>query len=141
MPAVFEKLGIRFQYPENWTLDEADALEGNEAVTLYTPGGAFWTVILHPHGLSASELADTALQALKAEYQDLDAEQVKETTSGVVAIGYDVNFYCLDLTNTAMIRVYSRDDATLLVMFQADDREFEELAPVFRAITLSLLRS
>ena len=27
MPAVFDKLGIRFLYPENWTLDEQEAFE------------------------------------------------------------------------------------------------------------------
>ena len=26
MPARFDKLGISFQYPENWTLDDTDAV-------------------------------------------------------------------------------------------------------------------
>ena len=39
MAAIFDKLGIRFQYPENWTLDESEALAGDQAVTVFSPGG------------------------------------------------------------------------------------------------------
>ena len=28
MPAHFDRLGISFQYPDNWTLDDSDALFG-----------------------------------------------------------------------------------------------------------------
>ena len=28
MPAIFDKLGIQFLYPENWTLDEQEAMDG-----------------------------------------------------------------------------------------------------------------
>ena len=41
MPARFDKLGISFQYPENWTLDDSDALLGRKSVTVYSPGGRF----------------------------------------------------------------------------------------------------
>ena len=40
MPAVFDHLGVRFQYPESWELEAADDTEGSD-VTLYSPGGAF----------------------------------------------------------------------------------------------------
>ena len=39
MPATFNKLGLRFTYPENWTIDESEALEGAAAVTVFSPGG------------------------------------------------------------------------------------------------------
>ena len=34
MPEKYEKLGISFQYPDNWTLDEEDALAGRNSVTV-----------------------------------------------------------------------------------------------------------
>ena len=37
MPAVYEKMGIRFMYPDNWTLDEEEALHGNQSVSVYSP--------------------------------------------------------------------------------------------------------
>ena len=48
MAAIFDKLGIRFLYPENWKLDESEALEGNQVVTVYSPGESFWSIMIHP---------------------------------------------------------------------------------------------
>lgn len=140
MPAVYEKLGIHFQYPENWTLDESEALEGEKSVSVYSPGGAFWSVIIHPPTLDPRALAEAALDTMRQVYDELDAEPIEETIAGRELVGCDMNFYCLDLTNTAQVRSFRRPEGTYLVMCQADDREFAEVEPVFRAITLSLAR-
>lgn len=140
MPAVYDKLGIHFQYPENWTLDESEALEGERSVSVYSPGGAFWSVIIHPPTLDPRVLAEAALDTMKQVYDELDAEPIEESIADRELIGCDMNFYCLDLTNTAQVRGFRRPEGTYLVMCQADDREFSEVEPVFRAMTLSLLR-
>lgn len=140
MPAVYEKLGIRFQYPENWTLDEVEALEGNNSVTLYSPAGGFWSIMIHPQGTPPAELVEAALAAMRQQYDDLDADPVAETVEGRDLVGYDMNFFCLDLTNTALVRSFSTERATYVVLYQADDLEFADIELVFRAITLSLLR-
>ena len=62
MPAVYEKLGIRFLYPENWTLDEQEALEGETTVALYSPSGGFWSIMLYEKTVDPAELALTALR-------------------------------------------------------------------------------
>lgn len=139
MPAVYEKLGIKFQYPENWKLDEGEALEGEQSVSVYSPGGAFWSVMLHPHSQAPQELVDTALETMQQVYDELDAEVVEETIGEVELVGCDMNFYCLDLTNTAAVRSGRTPLATLLIFWQADDRELAEVEAVFKAITLSLL--
>jgi hypothetical protein len=139
MPAVYEKLGVRFLYPDNWTLDEDEALHGNSSVTVQSPGGAFWSLVLHSASADPAELAATALRALKAEYQDSEAEPVSEQLNGRSISGYDLNFFYLDFTNTALIRAFRAAGASCLVLCQAEDREFEELALVFRAMTTSLL--
>lgn len=139
MPAVFDKLGIRFLYPENWKLDESEALEGNPIVSVYSPGGSFWSVMIHPAGTPTEKLADTALKAMRQQYDELDSEAARETVAGHELVGYDMNFYCLDLTNTALVRSFSTQQGAYVVFYQADDREFAEIEPVFRAITLSLL--
>lgn len=140
MPAVYEKLGIRFQYPENWTLDEIEALEGNDAVTLYSPGGGFWSIMVHPQGAQPAELVDAALEAMREQYDDLEAESVAESVAGRDLVGYDMHFFCLDLTNTAVVRGYATEQATYVVFCQADDTEYPGVERVFQAITLSLLR-
>ena len=140
MPEKFEKLGISFQYPDNWTLDEEDAPAGRQSVTVYSPGGAFWSVAVHPRSAHPAQLAEAAVDAMKQEYEKLDVEQTRETTAGLEMIGYDLNFYYLDLTNTARIRCLRTKRATYSVFCQAEDREFDQIQMVFQAMTTSLLR-
>ena len=54
--------------------------------------------------------------------------------------GSDLNFYCLDLTNTAQVRTLTTPDAIYLILCQAEDREWDEVAPVFDAMTTSFVR-
>jgi hypothetical protein len=139
MPAMFDKLGIRFQYPDNWSLDESDALEGDPSVSVYSPGGSFWTVSIHPAQTAPLSLAKAAVKVMRHQYGDLDSEPVEERVEGQDLVGFDMNFICLDLTNTATVRSYATHDASYVVFCQADDREYEEVEAVFRAITRSLL--
>ena len=65
MPVSFNRMGISFQYPDNWTLDEQDALAGRKSVTVYSPGGAFWSVSIHPASADPVELSTAALETMK----------------------------------------------------------------------------
>ena len=56
-------------------------------------------------------------------------------------VGFDLNFFYLDLTNTACIRSLRVERTTYTIFFQAEDREYAEIGLVFSAMTLSLLRS
>ncbi len=141
MPGIFDKLGIRFLYPENWTLDEAEAMAGENAVTVYSPEGAFWSVMLHPRSVDPHGLTLAALDAMKAEFTDFEAEPASETVEGFELTGFDMNFYCLDLTNTALVRGFRTAESTCIILYQAEDRDFATVEPVFRAITISLLRA
>ncbi len=140
MPQLYNKLGIRFQYPDNWTLDEQEALEGNRAVTVFSPGAGFWSVAVHPAGADLPRLLKAAVKAMREVYLQLDSEEVEETYVGQKLSGYDMNFYCLDLTNTACVRGLHSADATLVIFCQAEDREFEQIQSIFRAMTTSLLQ-
>ncbi|MBN2477186.1 MAG: hypothetical protein JXB62_21440 [Pirellulales bacterium] len=139
MPAKFERLGISFQYPDNWTLDEEDALAGRSAVTVYSPGGAFWSVVVHPRSADPAQLAEAAVEAMKQEYEGLEAAEAHQSLAGQDMIGYDLNFYYLDLTNTAQVRCLKTGQAVYTVFCQAEDREFAAIENVFLAMTVSLL--
>ena len=54
--------------------------------------------------------------------------------------GYDLTFFCLDLINTACVRVCRTPSASYLIVYQAEDRDFEKLHAVFQALTVSLLK-
>lgn len=141
MPGEYRKLGIAFQYPENWTLDEDDAVAGRNSVTVYSPGGAFWSVSVHPHGTDPQKLAKAAVKAMEEEYKELETEEAEETIAGHELTGYDLNFYYLDLTNTATVRCVLTPRATYAIFCQAEDREFEQIQQVFRAMTTSFLQN
>jgi hypothetical protein len=141
VPGEYDKMGIRFLYPDNWTLDEEEALRGNRSVTVQSPGGAFWSIAVHSKDTQPQELADAALEALQAEYAGCEADPVSEQIGERSIAGYDVRFFYLDFVNTAVIRGFRTPKYTCLVLCQAEDREFEELGVVFRAITTSLLSS
>jgi hypothetical protein len=138
MPAIFDHLGVQFQYPEGWSLEAGDEADGDE-VTVYSPGGAFWSLTIRD-GSDPAEMMETVVEAMREEYDDLDSENVGDLIAGEELIGYDLNFYCLDLTNTAQVRAFRRGATTYLMIWQAEDREFEEIAPIFRAIATSLVK-
>jgi len=140
MPSEFRQMGISFQYPENWTLDHEDALEGRQAVTVFSPTGAFWSISVHPRSTNPMTLAKKAVEAVKEEYVDPDVEEIRETVSGHDLVGYDMNFFVMDLTTTARIRCLRTRRATYAVFCQAEDEDFGRLGRVFEAITTSLLR-
>jgi hypothetical protein len=139
MPAVFSGFGISFQYPENWTLDDSDARLGRHSVTVYSPGGAFWSVAVQSGGADPAKLAAAAVETMKKEYAWLEAEEAEETIANYDLTGYDVAFYYLDLTSTAVIRSARIGGATYTIFAEGEDREFVAYRQVFQAMTVSLL--
>ncbi len=138
MPAQCELAGFRFQYPENWTLAEESAGAGHTEVTVYSPSGAFWSVARYPRSADPEELSRAAVDAMRAEYDSLEAHEARETIGDHETAGYDLYFYCLDMTNTAHVRAVRIGEATYVVFQQAEDRDFERVGLVFRAISTSL---
>ena len=65
----------------------------------------------------------------------------EESVAGHDLVGYDLAFYCLDLTNTAHVRGLRSAHTTYTIYCQAEDREYEQLKRVFQAITVTLLNS
>jgi hypothetical protein len=141
MPSHFDSLGISFQYPDNWTLDDADALLGRKSVTVLSPGGAFWTVAIHPNSADPDKMVDAVVDTMRAEYEGLEAEEAEESVAGYDLVGFDLAFYCLDLTNTAHVRGFKTSQATYTIYCQAEDQEYERVKRVFQAITITLLGS
>jgi len=139
MLAIYDNMNIRFAYPENWVVDEdIDEMQVN-SVTVQSPSGAFWTVSVHSRGQKTEELNQTVLTAMKDEYEDFEAEAIQEQIDKTMAAGHEMYFYCLDFVVRARLRTFHRGSQTLLTLCQAEDREFEQLLPVFSAITETLI--
>ncbi len=138
---TFDRDGIRFPYPGNWRPDPEAVDDGGAGwtIVLQSPGAAFLLVSLRPEADNPAELADQTLDALKAEYQELDAEDVIETLAGRVAIGHDIDFLTLDTTVACLTRSVDTPAGPLLLMGQASEYEKATAEPVFRAVFASLV--
>jgi hypothetical protein len=140
MPRIFDELGLRFVYPDNWELETQDS-DNAQVVTVASPGGPFWCVSVLPPDAGMAEAAQAMLDGLQSEYDNLDSEAVVDDVLNHELLGYDVNFFCFDLTSTAQIRSFQTPQATYTVLWQAEDRDLEEYEPVFTAITTSLVQT
>ncbi|MGL6194844.1 MAG: hypothetical protein ACRC2T_08490 [Thermoguttaceae bacterium] len=151
----YKEHGISFSYPENWELEENEfeedgAEEGEDtqgSVTLTTPGGEFWVLMVKPAGYDPYKLAKEAIDTMSQEYRDIEIHPVNRELEGVTLNGYEMNFYFLDLTHTAMILAFEWNDKTYAIFWQTgdllvirpDEPEFS-VDEVFEAVTISLLR-
>ena len=125
MAARFDDGGIRFQYPENWRL-EREENETGWTVSLQSPGTAFMMVCLREDLPTPDQVAEAALDALREEYPELEADDCVDNLAGQPAIGHDIRFISLDLTNTCWTRSFYSAEGTVLVLCQANDLELEE---------------
>jgi hypothetical protein len=137
MVAKFEADGIAFRYPENWSL-ERDEQETGWSVTVQSPETAFLILTFDTDGPDIGVIADAALETLRTEYPDLEADPAVESIAGQPAVGHDVRFFSFDLTNTAGIRAFRAENGTVLILWQYTDLEHDRSEPVLRAIRASI---
>lgn len=142
----FESPEIDFYYPENWSLfvndgDEHSGEEETNEVTLQSPNSAQLTIALYESFEDSDDLLQRTLNALKAEYDDLEIDKVSSQVGEFQLDGYDATFFYLDLLVVAEIRIVEREQDKLLLLLQSESRELEENREVFSAILVSLLRN
>ena len=135
--AIFQESGIRFQYPDNWRLTREQADNG-WTVSVQSPETAFFIVSCDESMPEVDDVARTVLEALKSDYEELEAEDALESIAGQPALGHNIRFFSLDLTNTCGTRVFYTEAGTILLMWQTNDLELEQWEPIFHAIRASL---
>jgi hypothetical protein len=137
MTGIYEDHGIRFEYPGDWELEVTD--DGPvTTVALQSPGGlAFALVTTDDSRPAPAEVADEALTAMREEYPNLDATPALETINSHNAVGHDVEFISLDMTNTCAIRCFRTPRRTVLVFGQWSDLD-EDSEDLIRDVRRSL---
>lgn len=141
MPAVYQQFGVRFLYPENWSLLDEETKEWPRTVTLQSPETGFWTLQVYPPNHNAREAVTAVIDTIREVYPDLEVLPAKETIADAEAKGVDIAFFYLDLLVEARIRCVKTPFGMILWHYQAESREFDTVEPVFRAITTSLLQT
>jgi hypothetical protein len=140
MPAIFDHQGVKFLYPDNWNLAAQSLDTSPQVIELQSPSSAFWTLHVYTADSDAGEIVDEFRDAMIDEFAGLEAWPIEEMEGEEPVLGYDMSFYCLDFLIAAKVRCWRFGNALLLTHAQAEDREFEEIAPIFRAMTISLMR-
>lgn len=135
---MFDRHGISFPFPEHWELTEQEQDE-MYVVNVNSPGTAFWSVALFRDRPEPDAVLDTALAAFRNDYPDLDIYRVDDEMLSQPAMGYDLEFFCLELLNTAHVRSFLARDFTVLVMCQADDTEWDAAYEMFLKISGGLI--
>ena len=139
MIGIFDDRGIRFEYPLNWELELGDDGEGRTTVGLQsTEGLAFAIVRVDEERPEPAELVDEALKAMRVEYSTLDAKPARETIDGRDAVGYDIEFFSLDVPNACAIRCFKSARRTVFVFAQWSELLDEDAGEVFRVLCRSI---
>ncbi len=141
MTAIYENKGFKFQYPENWNLTDIEDGELPFQFALEAPSGGQWSVNVFPLDQEDDQLTDDAITALKSQYEDVEFSMSELEFGDQKVKTIDAHFIVLDFVVRAQIFVVTVQDNKLLFWFQAESRDFDTQTDVFRAITMSMLRS
>lgn len=79
------------------------------------------------------------LNSINEQYESAEWTPTVEMLGRFNAVGYDTFFFCLDLLVSNRMRCIESGQHKLLIMYQAENREFDKMEPVFSAITVSML--
>ncbi|RPI90840.1 MAG: hypothetical protein EHM42_00745 [Planctomycetaceae bacterium] len=137
MAARYADHGVTLLYPSRWTLTE-QAEPGQVTITISSPGTSFLTLCLFQDRPAPADVAEAALEAFRDEYTEIDIYPTSGRVCRRRAVAWDVEFFCLELTNSARIRAFRTPRFTGLLLFQGTDSEFETTGPIFEKITRSL---
>ena len=139
--AKFKGLGIEFSYPANWQIAQDETTDFPRTISVHSPSGAFWSLTIHAGQMLPHVAAQDFKDAISAEYDQVDVTSVTVEIDGEDAVGYELDFYCLDFLVTCRVVAFERSGMTLVLCYQGENRDYDQLFPVFEAVTQSLVKS
>jgi hypothetical protein len=138
MTAIYDKLGVRIFYAEGWKITEDEIDSEPRTLSFESPNGGTWQLMLYSDPQDLDELADEALSAMCEEYEAPEVSRFETEFDDVKACGHEIYFYHLDLLIHCRIIAAPFESKTALLLLQAEDRDFNELEPVFQAMATTL---
>lgn len=139
MSKLYSARGMLFRYPDDWMVGE-ESSENEIAITArpIDDSTAFWSLTLLADRPDPREALASVLEAFEEEYDDLDVYTADEPVARREALGRDLEFVCLELTNSAFVRVFQTAEATVVLLYQATDYELDTHEEALKEITASL---
>lgn len=129
--------GVTFEFPDGWELSREEVAP-NITVNLQVGRTAFWSLTLIAEAPPAVEVLQAAIEAYQSEYDSVDVYEDIEDLAGLPSANCELDFVYLDLVNSVNLRAEVAGDYTVLVVYQAEDRELDGLRPAFEAVTASV---
>jgi len=139
MTVIYDKLGVRLFYAEGWKITEDEVAAEPRTLSIESPSGGIWELMLYSNPRDSDELVGEALLVMSEEYENLETSPYTTEFGDVRASGLEIYFYHLDLLVHCRIVAAPFGEQTALLLWQAEDRDFDELEPVFRAMATTLL--
>lgn len=140
MAVEYTRNGLKFLYPDNWTVSgEGESVMESAWVTLESPSAGYWTVHRYPSTYFQQQIIDGLVAGMEEEYPELERAPTRCRIADFQLEGEQAYFYYLDLLIRWQVMAITRDGQVLLFEWQAEDQEFDQLQPVFEAITTSAL--
>lgn len=98
MPAQFDSMGLRFLYPDNWTVAPSEETESSSGVgaTLDIPGGGFLSLEWTP-AADVDEMISRIEATICEEYEEVERENTQWDLVSPDTPVIDLRFYYLDL--------------------------------------------
>ena len=84
---IYDENGLRFEYPANWELEATDQGEVRTLAVQDPDGLGFALITTDDSCPDPAEAADSALEAMRDEYADLESTPTLETINGHAATG------------------------------------------------------
>lgn len=129
--------GVAFSYPDIWEIEEE--MDGTDVViTVSAVGTCFWTLRILHGSPPPPQAVESCVAAFKEEYEDIEVSEPDCAMAEMPAYSRDLEFVCMELTNTAGLRSVRTTEFTLLVWWQGTDHELEECRAMFDHMTDSL---
>lgn len=141
MPKQYTGLGLSLLYPDTWTISEETQGDRRQGVSLENPAGSFLSINLLDPGQDADAVLDEAVEAMSAEYEDIESEPYTLDIDSLHVAGTIQRFYYLDFVIVSKLFAIVAAESLYLVQIQGEDRDMDQQSIVFEAILTSMVRS
>src|SRR5262245_30408395 len=78
MPAIYENLGVRFLYPENWSITDEDDEGWPRTVTVQSPETGFWSLHVYPPRHEIQAPMDELVAAIEGDFGEVEVLKATE---------------------------------------------------------------
>ncbi len=138
MTATYDD-AIGFDYPDDWEVETT--VDGSRTtISLQPPASsAFAFIALDSEGGDPRELIDEAIDAMRDQYPEIEVDPATETIAGRRAVGYNVEFFYLDVINTCEIRCFATLRHVVLIFGQWSELDRRGIADGLEMIRATIV--